>query len=327
MILEKNNQNFPLVSIVTPSYNQGEYIEETIQSVLNQNYPNIEYIVIDGGSKDRSKEIIQKYADKISYWVSEPDNGQADAINKGWEMSTGEFIGWINSDDILTSTSVNEVVKTFLKNPALGLVYGDLERINELGEFIEYSSYSEFNLKEMVRKAGWISQPGSLIKKAVYEKVGELDASLHFQMDLDYWLKIGLNYPVEYLPYPVAKFRQHTLSKTNSSSHIAANDIIKIYSKFFSRKDLPAEYLLIKREAFSNAYIYSARAFMRSEKYWDALLSLKKSIFGYPQALTNTIIWKTVIEIIFIIFMGGYKSKRYKKYKVFMKNIRFKTKG
>ncbi|MFM7854270.1 MAG: glycosyltransferase family 2 protein, partial [Flammeovirgaceae bacterium] len=121
----------PLVTIVTPSFNQGKYLERTIQSVLLQDYPNIEYIVIDGGSTDNSVEIIQKYQDKISYWVSERDKGQSDAINKGWRLAKGTYCSYLNSDDALEQGAVSKVVNSFLANPDVGVVYGDYTFVDE----------------------------------------------------------------------------------------------------------------------------------------------------------------------------------------------------
>ena len=123
-----------LVSIITPSYNQGEYLEDTILSVLNQDYPEIEYIVIDGGSSDNSVDVILKYAERISYWVSEPDKGQADAINKGFRKSRGNLICWINSDDLLYPDFVSTRVKQFLNNPGTDFIYGDVDQGISPGE-------------------------------------------------------------------------------------------------------------------------------------------------------------------------------------------------
>ncbi|MBT7818335.1 MAG: glycosyltransferase, partial [Chloroflexi bacterium] len=132
-------KNQPLVSIITPSYNQAEYLEKTITSVLGQTYPNIEYIIIDGGSEDGSKEIIEKYQKKIKYWVSEPDQGQTDAINKGFAKANGEILAWLNSDDTYEPHAVAEAVTYLLEHPEIGLVYGDTDFIDaqdrKIGKF------------------------------------------------------------------------------------------------------------------------------------------------------------------------------------------------
>ena len=126
-----NGNRWPLVSIVTPSYNQGQFIEETIRSVLLQGYPNLEYIIIDGGSTDNSVEIIRKYEPWLAYWVSEPDNGQSEAINRGWSISQGDILAWLNSDDMYTQNAIQTAVSTLQRHPEMTMIYGDTNVINE----------------------------------------------------------------------------------------------------------------------------------------------------------------------------------------------------
>ena len=128
------DQNLPLVSIITPSYNQVDYLEETIRSVLEQDYPNIEYLVVDGGSLDGSADIIRKYTDRIDWWTSEPDKGQADALNKGMARAKGEFVAWLNSDDIYRPGAVRRAVDVLQSNLDLGMVYSKLDSIDRTGE-------------------------------------------------------------------------------------------------------------------------------------------------------------------------------------------------
>ena len=137
----------PLISIITPSFNQGEFLEETILSVLNQAYEDIEYIVIDGGSTDNSVSIIEKYKDRLAYWVSEPDNGQAEAIQKGMEKASGKYVAWLNSDDVYRINAVSNAISKLEVNPALWLVYGDLDSINLRSEIINTISYRNYSAK------------------------------------------------------------------------------------------------------------------------------------------------------------------------------------
>lgn len=207
--------NQPKVSIITPSYNQGEFIERTILSVKNQDYPNIEHVVIDGGSTDNTLEILKKYEDQI-VWKSEPDKGQSDAINKGLRMATGKIIGWLNSDDTYLLYAVTTVVREFLQHPEYGMVYGKCNCINENDRIVREYPVVPFSYKILLRhRSGIIPQPASFIKKNVLQEVGGLDVSLHCVMDYDLWLRIGKKYKIQYIPIVLANFRHHPQSKTS----------------------------------------------------------------------------------------------------------------
>ena len=186
---------YPLVTVVTPSYNQGQFLESTIKSVLEQNYPNLEYIVIDGGSADNSIEILHAYSDRLVFWVSEKDRGQSHAINKGLSRAKGEFIGWINSDDVLVTGAINLVVSTFLNNPDVDTVYGRLGRIDNQGQHIptpdlpkdKVSFNKYYALDECI-----VNQAGCFWRRRMMDKVGLLNENLHYSMDYDYWMRILL---------------------------------------------------------------------------------------------------------------------------------------
>jgi glycosyltransferase involved in cell wall biosynthesis len=176
------------LTIVTPSYNQGRFLEETIQSVLSQDYPNLEYIIIDGGSTDNSVDIIKKYKSRLAYWVSEPDQGQSHAINKGLERATGDIIGWINSDDIYTRGSFQKVLTAFNNNPDAILVYSDRIMIDELSQVSGWSCNPDFdprygNFNVCSETAFW--------RRTAAEGM-TFDNSLHFAMDLDFFCRLYL---------------------------------------------------------------------------------------------------------------------------------------
>ena len=175
----------PLVSVVTPSYNQGGYIEETIISVLNQNYKNIEYIIIDGGSKDNSVEVIKKYASKLAYWISEPDKGQADAINKGFLKANGDYICWINSDDILYPDFISRRIKEFEQNPEIDMIYGDVDQGAAPGDtWIRKGAVTSYNLMRKTLEIP-IPQQSAILRRRVLEKTGILDPKWHVLLDRD----------------------------------------------------------------------------------------------------------------------------------------------
>lgn len=185
----------PKISIVTPSFNQGKYLEQTIISVLGQNYPNIEYIIIDGGSTDESVEIIKKYENQIAYWVSEPDEGQTHAINKGFKKATGELIGWMNSDDIYYPNAFEKIGKIYLEtNGEADVIFGDKTNIDEDGNIIReylYPPFSDLGIKYTTNMN--ISNQSAFWKRELLESVGYLDEDIQFAMDYEYFLRMALS--------------------------------------------------------------------------------------------------------------------------------------
>lgn len=233
----------PLVTIITPSFNQGCYIEETIKSVLSQTYLNIEYIVMDGGSTDNTIEILDKYKEKVKY-ISKKDKGQADAINKGFKMAKGEIIGWINSDDILDCKCVELVVKEFLSDDSVGLVYGNYININKDGSAINTVKRDNISLERLLNVDSALSQPGSFYRKKVVAQANFLDENLKYVMDYDLWIKILKASNIKYLDNVLAYFRLHDQSKTVSQINNFAPEIDKVLKKYGgSVYALPCEYL------------------------------------------------------------------------------------
>lgn len=210
-------ENLPLVSIITPSLNQGFYIEETILSVLNQSYKNIEYIVVDGGSSDETLGILKKYKDKLSC-ISEPDQGQSDAINKGFRMANGEILAWINSDDFYEMHAIETVVKIFIEHPELSIVYGDCNYIYEIKNERKSIIFKaqNFNLDKLIQKGCYIAQPSTFFKRSILNEVGLLNLDLKFAMDYDLWIRIGKKGTALYIPQVLSNFRFSDTSKSGS---------------------------------------------------------------------------------------------------------------
>jgi glycosyltransferase involved in cell wall biosynthesis len=221
--------NLPKISIITPSYNQGNYIEETILSVINQGYPNLEYIVIDGGSSDQSVDIIKKYEKELTYWVSEKDKGQSEAINKGLRKATGEIVTWVNSDDLLFPGVLNKLPNRF-SDPEVGLVYGHNVAF---GDGITGSKSNLVSYDELPRYLGSVAfpQPASFFKREVLLKHGYLDEGLHYGMDYDFFVRIALNYKIKSFPELVSKYRFHPESKSVAHSFKFARDWAIVFSK------------------------------------------------------------------------------------------------
>lgn len=208
--------HYPKISIITPSYNQGLYLEETIKSVLNQNYPNLEYIIIDGGSSDNSVEIIKKYEKYISYWCSEPDKGQSHAINKGLKKATGDIFAYLNSDDLYVDRALFTVAEYFVNNLDVDLVYGDVYLIDSKSNLIKkrYELDFDFKMGCLIGFGIIIPQPATFWRKKVTEKIGYFNESNHYTMDQNYWYRVAKEFKIVHIPKFLAKFRYHESSKT-----------------------------------------------------------------------------------------------------------------
>jgi glycosyltransferase involved in cell wall biosynthesis len=235
--------DLPLVSIVTPSYNQGNFLESTIQSVLKQTYPHIEYLVIDGGSTDDSISIIQRYSDKIKYWESQPDRGQAHAVNKGLLKSHGDILGWLNSDDVLLPQTVALVVDVFRKEPEVDVVYGRLDRIDEKGKILPTPILPKDRVdfsKELVVGECVVNQPGCFWKREVMQRVGLLNENLDYALDYEYWARLALEGAIFFhLPNVLALFRLSPMSKTVGQTTKHAIEQLYVLDEISSRQDLP----------------------------------------------------------------------------------------
>ena len=218
-----------MVSIITPSYNQANYLEETIRSVLEQDYPNIEYIIIDGGSTDGSKEVIKKYADRLAYWISEPDQGQTDAINKGFNKARGDILAWINSDDSYLQYAISEAVEYLQTHPETGMVYGDANLIDERGNIIGKFPARQTGYNRLRRGFVHIPQQASFFRADLWRQVGPLDPSFYFAMDYDLWVRLARLSPIEYYPKLWANFRLHSSGKSIISDDRCWPEMLRVH--------------------------------------------------------------------------------------------------
>jgi len=221
--------NSPLVTIITPSFNQAPYLEETINSVLGQTYPRIEYIIMDGGSTDGSVEIIKRYQNKLAYWVSEKDRGQTDAINKGFARAKGEVLAWINSDDTLRPNAVEEAVRFLNDNPDIGLVYGDTHYIDEHSKVIGRFPAAQTDLARLRRGYVHIPQQASFFRKSIWDQIGPLDPEFFFAMDYDLWVRIAGKAEIRYLPRWWANFRLHRGAKSIDADDRCWPEMLKVH--------------------------------------------------------------------------------------------------
>ena len=235
-------EDSPKISIITPSFNQGQFIEETILSVLKQDYPNIEYIIIDGGSSDNTVEIIKKYADRVAYWVSEKDSGQSEAINKGFRKATGDIVCWINSDDVFLPGAIKSVIKYFS-------LHKKIDFLNGFTLFMDKNSkilYNNFTLKQKkwYAKHGiyYVSQPSMFWKKSIFDSIGLLREDFHAAMDQEFLIRIFKNnLKVGQVKKILAGYRVHGTSKTFINGQIwetDAKELANLYINDYGKKSV-----------------------------------------------------------------------------------------
>jgi glycosyltransferase involved in cell wall biosynthesis len=248
------------ISIVTPSYNQSQFLEQTIDSVLCQNYPNIEYIIIDGGSTDGSVDIIKKYNRYLHYWVSERDRGQTHAINKGLETATGDILTYLNSDDLYLPGAFEFVAEYFNNNPEIKFIYGNIQIIDEKGNIIKRKKQPPFDyiMGCMLGFGHIIDQPAAFWQREIYETVGPLNESYHYSMDEEYWLRIANRFKLEHIEKTLAQFRWHSLSKSIENRKCSNNlflyekkQLLQLaYSRIKIARHVPYKYSFSVRSAF-----------------------------------------------------------------------------
>lgn len=272
----------PLVSIVTPSYNKGEFIEETISSVLGQTYQNIEYIIVDACSTDQTLDIVKKYESKLQ-WISEPDRGQSDAINKGWKRSHGDIIAFINADDTYFPDAVEAAVSRFAEDPDVAMVYGIGVLVDERGNEIRCLNPGAFDLTKMILTKNDILQPTVFLRRSVLESVGYLDLGLHLAMDLDFWIRVGLNHTVAYIPRKLACAKVYPDAKSVANLHKCVYEFEYILDKLFSSPKLTKNIRNLEPHAYNYIYIKGGLDCIHRMMIWRGLHLLGKGFVAAPR--------------------------------------------
>lgn len=254
-----------------------------MQSVLSQGYPNLEYMVIDGASTDGSVEIIQRYADRLAWWVSEKDRGQADAVNKGFARATGEYIGWLNSDDLYQPGSIQAAVEAFQAHPDCGMVYGDAVSIDGAGQPINVMTFHPWGLDDLMQFS-IICQPGVYMRRSVLERAGYLDPTYHFMLDHHLWLRMLQLAPMHYVPERWASARFHAAAKNVAQAEAFGRDALRIVEWIEAQPGLAEPYYRLRRRIWAGAYRMDGRYLLDGGQPGPALRAYLRSLWAYPPA-------------------------------------------
>ena len=302
----------PVISIITPSYNQAAYLEQTIRSVLEQDYPQTEYMVVDGESTDGSVDIIRKYDGRLAWWVSEADSGQADAINKGLARASGEIVAWLNSDDYYLPKTIPAVMDLFAKHPEAGLIYGDVLSVDGEGNPINIQRFQPYTLDDMMAFK-IISQPAVFMRRSILEKAGYLDPSYHFLLDHHLWLRMVQLAPFVYSPQILAAARYHDDAKNISHAEQFGGEAFKILEWMEAQPALAGRLLENKPEIMAGAHHLNAFYLVEAGKMRAGLIAYYHAYRHHPRTVYKA--WKRIIYAFFSLIGLGRVREIYLRFK------------
>jgi glycosyltransferase involved in cell wall biosynthesis len=270
----------PRISVITPSFNQGRFLEQTILSVLDQDYPNLEYIVIDGGSSDDSPEIIQRYQSRLAFWISEADSGQSEAINKGFRRATGDIVTWLNSDDLYLPGALQTAAKYFA-DPEVSLVHGKTIMFGAgLPDEIRGASETDLQIQYLAKIP--FPQPSSFFRRQVLLEYGYLDESLHYMMDYDLLLRIALNHEIKRVDDIFSRYRLHPGCKTLTDQIEQARFAARVFSKLLRSFDFSGD--MIKQISDLGLYLDGKDKYEVTKEIKAADLQVAMTYFLESQA-------------------------------------------
>ncbi len=295
----------PLVTIVTPSYNQASFLESTLRSVLEQNYPNLEYIVVDGGSTDGSADLIKNYADKLAWWVSEPDEGQADAINKGMARAKGELVAWLNSDDVYRPGAIQQAVAALQQHPQASMVYADLDSIDRSGRVFNTIHYRQFSLLDLL-SFEIIGQPTVFMRRAVLQQAGPLDASYRYLLDHQLWLRMLQLAPAVYVPQVWAAARHHANAKNVGEAAGFGREAMRILAWAGTQPAMRELIAAHHRQVLAGAHFFDARYLLDGGQGAAALRSYGRVAGLQPQRLLRHLP-RILFALLSLLGLGGFR--------------------
>ena len=270
-----------LVSIITPSYNQAAYLELAMRSVLEQDYAPIEYIVVDGASTDSSQAIIQRYADRLAWWVSKPDSGQAEAINKGLRRARGEIVAWLNSDDLYLPGAIAGAVAALEANPEVGMVFGNAITIDSDGRPLNRLAFGDWGLAQLMAFR-IICQPAVFMRRAVLEKAGFLDLSYHYMLDHHLWLRLARLAPIRHVPVIWAAARYHAGAKNVSQAPGFGRETLRVLAWMRDNPEFAPLVEKDRRRVEGGAHRLNARYLLDGDQPGPALFEYGRAFFYDP---------------------------------------------
>jgi len=303
----------PLLSIVTPSFNQAQFLETTIRSVLEQDYPVFEYIIMDGGSTDGSVDIIRRYADRLAFWQSKPDRGQADAINEGLRRTRGEYVAWINSDDAYLPGAFREAVNAFEENPGAGMVYGNGIMVDQELVILDKHYYSQLTLVDLLAFEVLL-QPAVFMRKAALEKVGYLNDQYNLILDHELWVRIAAAYPIQHIQNFWALERTHPMAKTIAMAGRFVDEAEWLITQA-EHSDTTGKVVKDNhRRVYAGLNVFAARRLIDAGEFWIALRRITRAAFLHPKTVLRY--WYKWVQAAFSaiglapLFMWYRKTRR-----------------
>jgi len=312
----------PKVTIITPSYQQAAFLEQTILSVLEQDYPDIEYMVIDGGSTDGSVEIIRRYADRLAYWVSERDSGQAEAINKGLRRAAGEIVAWVNSDDYYLPGAVRQAVKVLEAQPELGFVYGDVLAVDGAGRPVNRMTYDDWGLDGLLTFR-MIGQPSVFMRHSVLDQAGLLREDMGYLLDHDLWLRIAARAPVKYVPELWSAARYHAAAKNVAQTERFCQEAYRVAEHLPVDPLLAAHYQRLHRQVLAGLYRLDGWYLSEGGKPWKSLRSYTRSLsYDLRPALRD---WRRVGGTLLAAMGLRWVRPLYERYRVWRRAVHGKS--
>lgn len=301
-----NLPELPLVTIVTPSYQQAHYLEQAISSVLDQDYPNLEYFVMDGGSADGSREIIERYANRLAGWVSERDAGQAEAINKGLSRATGEIVAWLNSDDYYLPGALRRAVKALQEHPSAGLVYGNVFSVDGRGRAFNLQTFRPYSLEDlMVFRI--ISQPAVFMRRSILAQAGLLDPSYHLLLDHQLWLRMACLAPLVYIPEALAAARYHPKAKNLARAADFGAEAFRLLAWMESAPEFAGPFDRLKNHVWGGAHRLNAFYLLEGGKYAAALMAYGRAFRFWPSVVLREF-HRVIFAILGLLGLGRLRS-------------------